>query len=124
MLVQIKNSYLAGRNSLELPYSIYREKVLDALTRMKLLNYKVFKEEGRSFKKIHIDLQGDSQSRRRLTTFKVYSRPGRRVYGDNAKLAFLLSKHKNGVMLSTSKGILEIKEALKKNLGGELLFEV
>lgn len=124
LLVQIKNACLSGAAYLELPHSKYREQVLSVLSKMGLLRFKVFKEEARAFKKVHIDLSTDPTSRRRLTSFRLYSRPGRRIYGNSTKLSFLLGKHKNGVVLSTSKGVLEIKEALKKNLGGELLFEV
>lgn len=124
LLIQIKNAYLSGASSLEVSHSAYREGVLGTLAKINLLNYRVFKEEGRTFKKIHIDLSQEPESRRRMTGLHLYSRPGRRLYGDGVKLKFMMSKSQDGVVLSTSKGILNIKDALKKNLGGELLFRV
>lgn len=124
LLIQIKNAYLSGAISLEVDFSKYRESVLSTLSKMNFLSYKVFKEESSAFKKIHVDLSQESESRRKMVGLHLYSRPGRRVYADGAKLKFMMSKHQDGVVLSTSKGIVNIKDALKKNLGGELLFKV
>ena len=124
LIIQIKNAYLSGAKSLELDYYTYRENVLKTLSGMNMVTYRVFKEEGKTFKKIHIDLSQVPEFSRRIKELRLYSRPGRRVYGDSAKLKTMMSKHQDGVVLSTSQGILNIKDALKKNLGGELLFEV
>lgn len=124
LVIQIKNAYLAGTSSSEIEHSKYRENVLEVLSKMGFLSYRVFKEEGGSFKKIHLDLSTQPEMKRRMVGVRLFSKPGRRLYGDGAKLKFMLSKRKVGVVLSTSLGVMNIKEAVKKSLGGELLFEV
>ena len=123
LVIQIKNAHLAGSSSLDTDYSKYRESVLTVLSKMGFLNFKVYKEEG-SFKKLHLDLSSEPEAKRRLVGVRLISRPGRRIYGDGAKLKLLLNKRKNGVVLSTSQGVMNIKDAVKKSLGGELLFEI
>lgn len=124
LLTQIKNSILAGTLSLEVDHSKYRESVLKVLEELGLLRLKVFRYGGRPFKRIHLEISDDPVVRSRLTSFRSYSKPGRRVYWDVSKLKELLGKRKIGLVLSTSRGVLPIESAAKKNLGGEILFEV
>jgi|GEM_PF-2534108 ribosomal protein S8 len=124
LLIEIKNAHLSGASSIEIRHSKYREGVLETLSKMNLLTYRVFKDEGGSFKKIHVDLSQDSNSRRRMLGIHFYSKPGRRIYGNSTRLKFMMSKSQAGVVISTSKGVFSIRDAVKKNLGGELLFRV
>lgn len=124
LMVEVKNASLRGSNSLDIYYSGYREDVLQVLKGLGLLNFKVFKEEGQAFKKIHINLPEDLKSRRRLKSFRIFSRPGRRIYMSSAKIKARLAKHPSTTLVSTSQGTLEAKEAVKRSLGGEVLFEV
>jgi ribosomal protein S8 len=54
-----------------------------------------------------------------------YSKPGKKIYLSIYKLGALSFLNKlSFIIVSTSKGILTIEEALLQDLGGELLFKV
>ncbi|MCL5003784.1 MAG: 30S ribosomal protein S8 [Patescibacteria group bacterium] len=124
MLSEIKNAAFSGHKNLEVGYSRYRESVLKILKKMGLLDFKVIKMEGQIFKGINIELSEDKEALRRFKSYRSFSRPGRRVYSGLPQLKSLVAKKKYGLVLSTSLGVMEIREALKRSLGGELLFEI
>ena len=123
MIIELKNAALAGRESYEISYSKYRESVAAALSLGSFLSYRVYKPEGGNFKKLHFDFEAKNLAQI-LSSLRIYSRPGRRIYADCAKLKLLFTKGRRGLFLSTSRGIMAIDEALKRNLGGQILFEV
>jgi len=57
-----------------------------------------------------------------IINVKQISKPGRKVYITYDKLKKLYLYRKHFLLLSTSKGILSNKEAIRRRLGGELLF--
>lgn len=124
LMVEIKNTLLSGGRALIVDHSIYRQNVLAVLKGLGLLSFKVYKEAGLNRKKIQIELNVDNQSTRRLKSFRIFSRPGRRTYLSFRKIKNTLAKRPGAVIVSTSQGVLEGKEAVKKSLGGEVLFEV
>lgn len=58
-----------------------------------------------------------------MTDFKTVSKPSRHFYTDYRNLHSVKQGHGIAV-LSTSKGIMSDKEARKKKIGGEYLFEM
>ncbi len=124
LMTEIKNAILVGRNKLVVDFSGYREGVLKVLRGEDFLSYKIFKEPDQKNKKLQIELKEDKEVKRRLTSFKAFSSPGRRYYLPVSRLKTYLSKRRQGLVISTSRGVLNIKEAVKKSLGGEVLFEV
>ncbi len=57
----------------------------------------------------------------KYTKFKRLSKPGRRVY---ARASQIPRKYRETIIVSTPKGIMTAKKAIKNNLGGEILLEV
>lgn len=120
LIVRIKNGYMARRDTVQSPYSIYREEVLKKLVQVGLIqDYTV---SGEIVKTILITLiYKDGQPA--LTDVVLYSKPGRRYYVSYKDLKPVLGGLGYGI-LSTPKGILTNYEAKKQKVGGELLFNV
>lgn len=124
LMTQIKNSLLAGHLSLVVSSSSYREAFLQVLKDQGLLAFKVFKQAESGKKRLQISIEPGDEVYRRLTSFRSFSRPGRRFYLTTSRLENFLAKRRAGLVISTSRGILPIKEAVKRRLGGEVLVEV
>lgn len=124
LMVEIKNALLAGQANLTVGHSRYREGVLKVLQEMNFLSYKIYKESERKNKKIGIEIKDDVETKRRLTSFRIFSTPGRRFYLPVSRLKPYLEKHRQGIFVSTSRGVMSVVDAVKKSLGGEVLFEV
>lgn len=121
LIIRIKNGYIANRQRIESPYSKMREEVLKKLTALKFVaSYKIEKDD--VFKKIVIELNYQDGIPA-LTDVKIYSKPGRRWYVPVKKIQRVFGGL-GASILSTPKGILTNKEAVKEKTGGELLFEV
>lgn len=120
LIIRLKNGYLARREMIESPYSIYREQVLKKLVALGYI--KGFKVAGDKVKKIRIELlypEGVPV----FTDVKIYSTPGRKWYVAAKDIKQVLGGL--GVSLvSTPQGILTGKEAKAKKVGGELLFDI
>ena len=81
------------------------------------------KKEGKSeFDYISIDLKYDGREGL-IQGFKVISKPSRHIYGGVKEIKPVRSGYGMAIM-STSKGIMNSKEARKLGVGGEILFEV
>ena len=120
LIIRIKNGYLAGKETIESPFSRFREEILKVLKRLSFIkNYKL---ESDQKKKISIDLvYRDGQPA--LTGVKIISKLGQRIYVSYKDLKPVLNGLGHSI-LSTSKGIMTNREAHRAKLGGELLFEI
>lgn len=120
LIIQIKNGYLAKKESIELPYSILKEHILKKLVSLKYVkSYKTFQD---TMKKIRIEFLYE-KNEPALTDVKICSTPGKRWYVTKSKIKPVLGGLGKAI-LSTSKGILTSEEAKKQGVGGELLFEI
>jgi len=123
MLSSIKNSSAVGRFSLEMPYSKTCEDICKVLKSYGYLeNAKSFKEKGRKYKMLKIELASDDEVSR-IRGIKRHSKPGRRQYSASNRVKWVDSKY-GVVVVSTSRGIMSGEEAKKKKLGGEVICEV
>lgn len=124
MLSALKNASMAGITSVEMPYSKESEAVAKVLKEKGFLeDVKVFKEKGKSFKRINFTLAVDENGKAVLTDVKRVSKPGRRVYRGYSELRSVAGGF--GVqVVSTSRGVMTENEARQKKLGGEVLCEV
>lgn len=121
MIIGIKNAGNAGKEFVVLPYSKLREAILNVLLKMgyvksvskkKRLNAKII-EVGINY----VDGKPKIQGAQRVSKFS------KRVYQKSA----LLRPFKNGYgnyILSTNKGILTDRQAVKGGVGGEVLFKI
>lgn len=124
ILSMIKNGALAKKPFIETMYTKQAEavaKVLEAKGFLK--NVKVFKEKDSSHKKIHLDIEYQENGLPKITEVKRISKPGRRIYLSSKDLK--VSKSGYGTfVVSTSRGVMDSKDAKYKKLGGEVLCEV
>jgi small subunit ribosomal protein S8 len=59
-----------------------------------------------------------------FTDVLVVSKPSLRRYAAASEIIGIQRKGKHTIILSTNKGIMTGREALKKNMGGEILFRI
>jgi len=122
LVIRIKNSSMANRKEVVLPFSNLNREICKVLVKEQVLqSVKENEQEGRK------SLLAVIKYEKRMPTFSdltVVSKPSLRIYvGSND----LLKRERKGVsmlILSTSQGVMTSKEARKKGVGGELLFEV
>jgi len=121
-LARIKNAQSSRIRCVELEYSKF---LLDCLFLLKKEGYigDFYSKEIRpGVHKIFVVLRYYNSSGV-ISSIKIFSRPGRRLYRRSADL----ERYFNGLgvlILSTSKGIMSAKKAIGMNCGGELLFGV
>ena len=111
---------MSRRESVEVPYSIFREEVIKKLKQLHYIGD--YKTEGDVIKIMTVQLV----YRDKMPTFsevKIYSRPGSRIYVKAHSLTPVLGGY-GYAFLTTPKGVMTHVEAKKANLGGELLFAI
>jgi small subunit ribosomal protein S8 len=123
MLTRIRNAIMARHESVDIPYSNMKFGISKILKEEGFVrNYKTFVDETRKkFLKVYISYDENSNSV--ITGLQRISKPGRRVYvgtGEISKLKHRLSM----VVLSTSKGLMTDRTAIKNKVGGEPLLMV
>lgn len=118
MLTRIRNSIKAGHNKVDIPASKIKASIC-----------KVLKDEGyiRSFKIILKD-KNDIRIRVALKESAIMglqrvSKPGLRIYKGYKEFPRVSSGLGTSV-ISTSKGILSTKDAIKSKMGGEVLCNI
>lgn len=115
-LIRIKNTALAGQK--EVSVASTQEKVAIAKT---LKKAGFLESHTVATGKLTVNLKF-SHKKPVLLDLKIISRPGRRVY---LKAADLGKKKGSSIyLLNTPKGVLVSKEAMKLNVGGEVIAEI
>lgn len=124
MLTQIRNAQAVGRETVELPYSKLKEAVGRLLQQEGYLGeVRVFKPEGRSYKRLSLKLRYIDGVPAISHLTKV-SKPGQRIYLRKNVFPKALGGPKRVIVVSTSRGLMTIIEAAKRDLGGEILVVV
>lgn len=123
MVSAIKNGSMADRDIVEVPYTKECEAIAKVLKEKGFLDdIKVFKKEKSTSKMLSLKLSRDGETIK-LSEAKRVSKPGRRIYKGSQELKPVLQGL--GVMIiSTSRGVMDAREAKKKKLGGEIICEV
>ena len=109
---------MAKKETIESPYSKYKEAVLKKLISLKFIKDYEVKGEIKKSMTINLAYEEDKPA---ISDVKIYSKPGMRLYISYKNLKPVLSGFGYSI-LSTSKGIMTDREAKKAKLGGELLF--
>lgn len=118
MLANIKNGYSSKIDKVFVPYSEINLKILSLLYKDGFISGYYFNNcVGK--KEIVVVLKYFRNVY--LYNYKIYSKPGRRIYYSVATLQKKFNTN-DFVMLSTVKGILWHKDAIRLNLGGLVLF--
>ena len=122
MLTRIRNGQMRSLNKINIPFSNFRIKILEVLKKEGYIIDFYLDENKDKIKSILVVLkyyEGETL----INEIKRVSKPGRRVYSR----AISIPKIKNGLglaILSTSKGVMSDSDAIKNNLGGEIICRV
>ena len=122
MLTRIRNGQMRSLNKISIPFSVFRSKILEVLKREGyIINFNIDKDD-KNRKSLSVDLKY-YEGQPVIREIKRISKPGRRVYSR----ATSIPRVHNGLglaILSTSKGVMSDSEAIKNNLGGEIICRV
>ena len=121
MLTRLRNGQMRSLNKINIPFSNFRQKILEVLKKEGyIIDFKI--DGDKNIKTLLVDLkyyEGEPV----IKEIKRVSKPGRRVYSKADSIPKVL----NGLgvaILSTSKGVMPDSEALKNNLGGEIICRI
>ena len=121
MLTRIRNGQMRSLNKIDIPFSNFRQNILEVLKKEGyIIDFKV--DSDKKLKLLSVILkyyEGEPV----IKDIKRVSKPGRRVYSKADSIPKVL----NGLgvaILSTSKGVMSDAEALKNNLGGEIICRI
>src|SRR3989344_4966146 len=120
-LIQIKNAGATGKETVSAPYSKFRHAVLEAL--LKAGYIASLEKKARKQKKILEVGVLYKNGNPRIEGVKKVSKLSRRIY-TGVKNTWHVRQGFGDLFLSTSEGVLTAKEARKKRVGGEALFEI
>ncbi len=124
MVSSIKNASMASREFIEIPHSNVCEEVAKVLKNSGFLKeVKVFKEKGKSFKMLRLDIAYEEDGTPKISDIQRVSRPGRRIYRNSSEIRPVAGGY--GVaIVSTSRGLVKDFTARNKKLGGEVICKV
>lgn len=126
MLIRIKNAQAVGNEQVFVPFSNMKLKIAQILKDSGfVIDVERRKKKGKKTEHeyLAITLKYDEENRPSIDGFKIISKPSRHMYTGAKEIKSVRSGYGVGI-ISTSKGIMNSKEAKKQNLGGEMLFEV
>tara|TARA_Y100001970_G_C13671058_1_gene573060 strand:- start:90 stop:488 length:399 start_codon:yes stop_codon:yes gene_type:complete len=122
MLTRIRNGQMRSLNKISIPFSVFRSKILEVLKKEGyIINFSI-DTANKNKKLLLVDLKY-YEGQPVIREIKRISKPGRRVYSR----ATSIPRVHNGLglaILSTSKGVMSDSEAIKNNLGGEIICRV
>lgn len=120
-IIQLKNAAGARKKSVTLPYANISKAVAKVLIKEGFLDS--LKEETVDGKRL-LTVQLRFQSRKpAITDVVLFSKPSLRKYITASEVGRIQGKSSIAV-ISTNAGVLSGKEAVKKGVGGELLFKI
>ncbi len=122
MLTRIRNGQMRSLSKINIPFSNFRLKILEVLKKEGYIIDFYLEESKEKIKSILVVLKY-YEGQPVIKEIKRISKPGRRVYSR----AISIPKVKNGLgvaILSTSKGVMSDADAIKNNLGGEIICRV
>lgn len=121
-IIRVKNALERNHEKVKVPYSHFDMRILESLVKEGYLESATRK--GRGVKRIiDIKLKYDKDGDPAISGVKFISRPSRRLYKGYKDIN--TSRQGYGrYILSTPQGVLTDKEARRKKVGGQVLFEI
>ena len=122
MLTRIRNGQMRSLNKINIPFSNFRLKILEVLKKEGYIIDFNIDNDKKKIKFLSVDLKY-YEGQPVIKEIKRISKPGRRVYSRATSIPKVL----NGLglaILSTSKGVMSDTDAIKNNLGGEIICKV
>lgn len=121
-IIRIKNASAARRKEVRMPYSNLNKAIAKVLVKQGFLaDIKEIEEEGHRLLLAGIRFQSRKPV---VTDVQIISKPSLRTHMDVAGLAHEQRRDSMTLIVSTSSGIMSGKDAIKKGIGGELLFKI
>lgn len=121
MIIRIINAQAVLRPTVSIPFSTFKYEIARILEKEGFIE-KV-EEKGKKVKKI-IDITLKYHDKEPIISgLKRVSKPGQRIYTEAKEIKKLKGGYGISI-ISTSKGLMTNKEARKKKLGGEIIFEI
>ena len=122
MLTRIRNGQMRSLNTIDIPFSNFRSKILEVLKREGyIIDFKIDKDkENKKLIKLDLKYYEGQPVIREITRI---SKPGRRVYSSVKSMPLI----RNGLgisIVSTPKGVMSDSSARNENVGGEILCTV
>ena len=114
LISSINNSISNNRYTLEVPSSSLKYRILVLLQKEGIIK-SVNQIKNEEFAKLEIHLNGSYKK------FIKISKPGKRIYVKYSKIP---RNRREKMILSTPKGIMTAPQAIRENIGGEILMEV
>lgn len=121
-VIRLKNASMARRREAILPYSSINKAIGDVLVRKHFLDK--IKGEEQNGKKVLIGVIRFEHREPTITDVTIVSKPSLRVYTKAKDMTKVERKRLSTIIVSTSMGVMTGKEAYKKGIGGEFLFEI
>ena len=122
MITRIRNAQLRTLNSVTIPGSKFRAKILDVLKGEGYISDYKYMSDKKNRGSLLVNLKYNNGSPV-IREIKRISKPGRRIYTK----ADSIPKIQSGLgiaIVSTSKGIMTDNDARSKNIGGEIICRV
>ncbi len=123
LIINIKNASMVKKEDLVVTHSKLREGILNVLKREKYIkDYKIL-DGNEKKKRIRITLSYNDKQKSSINNVKRISKPSLRIYVGYKEI-FPVKYGRGLLILSTPEGIITDKDAKKKKVGGEALFEI
>ena len=121
-IIRIKNAVRANRKIVSAPATKTTKAIAKLLVKEGILkSVKEVDQEGKPA--LSVEVAYDKRTPV-FTDVRIISKPSLRVYASVLELGTAEKRGLGKIVVSTSSGVMTGKEALKKGLGGELLFEI
>ena len=121
-IIQIKNAGAAGKESITVPYSKVRMVVAELLKKEGYVE-NVGKHGRKTRKSIEVHIRYGKDGKPYIQDVKRISKPSRRVYFGVGDIRNVRQGH-GELIVSTPEGVMTGKEARRRGVGGEALFEI
>jgi len=120
-IIRLKNASMARKKELVMPYSNLKKAVGEVLVKERFLDS--VKDETVDGKRLLTVVMRYQRRKPALSDVALVSKPSLRAYV-NAHEVVKKQQRSSVLILSTNVGVMTGKEAIKKGVGGELLFKV
>jgi small subunit ribosomal protein S8 len=122
LITRIRNANTAYKDEVLVPASRLKEEIARLLAREGYVRgYRIEGDDPK--RRIVVEMKYGPERERTITGLKRVSRPGRRIYADRRRLPRVMGGL--GVtILSTPEGLMTDRQAARRGIGGEVLFQV
>ena len=117
-LTSVLNGQRVGKKRVAVPYSKNKEALMKFLARKGVIAHVKTQESPKN--KLVVTLAYDEKGNPAIHGIRRYSKPGLRKYAHAVNMPYF-KKGSGFIVVSTSQGIMDAREAKKKGIGGEII---